>query len=584
MKKRIIVLLICFASSISITKAVNIVSNQTETLPQESIFVHLNSSLFLAGENLYYKVYCLNDKVNQLSTLSKIAYVELVGENHEVVFKHKIKLDSGVGYGDFVIPTSVNSGNYMLIAYTQWMKNAESDYFFKGNVAVINPFQNNQEAILADSEKQDSTFNIATVNEIRENVNSQFLEITTNRKKFQKRSKGSLILKNISNKNLKGNYSISIRKIDALDRLVSKAKSANTFVSEQGESGHDINKINYLPELRGELISGKLIKITDDKPAVKEKVSLSINEKDFILKVANTDDNGVFYFNINNDYNNENAVLQVLDRDNKDYRIILDEHSSVDYNTIDFGEMKISSKYRKPLEQRSIYNQIENGYFSLKPNTLKPIDTIRPFFETYHATFYLDDYTRFSKVRETFIEVIKDSYIQKDNNNKTNFYVTSLNPYERLEKPAGVIVDGILLQSFDEFLEYDSRRIKKISIARTETNFILGSKIFGGFIVVETFDGDFYKELPKENVTMVKLFKPQPKKNYFKKDYENVMTTNRIPDYRSQLLWEPNVKMEEKELIFNFFTSDNSGEFEIRLEGFTANGNPVSISSFITVE
>jgi len=590
MKKGIIVLLICFASNVSYTysqsNSINLELEQSKTLPQENVFVHFNSSLFLAGENLYYKAYCLNVERNKLSTLSKIAYVELVGENHEVVFKHKVKLNSGIGYGDFIIPTSVKSGNYKLIAYTQLMRNVGEDYFFKSNVAVINPFQNNQQTILADSEIKDSTstIDLISVKEIQEKVNSQFLEIITDNKKFQKRTKVSLTLRNIKDESLNGSYSISIRKIDALDQLVSKAKSSNTFINQQERNSYNLRNIYYLPELRGELISGKLIKISDGKPAANEKVSISINEKDFILKVANTDDKGVFYFNLNNDYNNENAVLQVLDRNNKDYRIILNEHSSVDYSSIDFEKIEISSNYKDPLEQRSIYNQIENGYFSLRPNMLKVIDAITPFFGPYYATFNLDDYNRFSKVRETFVEVIANAYVKKNDKQKINFYVTSLNPYEENEKPAGVIVDGILLQNFDKLLEYDSRKIKKISIARTETNFILGSKMFGGFIVVETFNGDFYKELSKESVTMVKLFKPQPKKHYFKKDYENGLATNRIPDYRSQLLWEPNVKMEEKELVLDFFTSDNVGTFEISLEGFTSVGIPVSIREFFIVE
>jgi len=593
MKKAIIVLLICFVSNIQLTNAqsndLNVTFSQTEALPQENIFVHFNTSLFLAGESLYYKVYCLDKETNKLSSLSKIAYVELVNEDLKVTFKHKVKLESGTGYGDFVIPASINSGNYKLIAYTNWMRNHGIDDFFKSDISIINPFQSNQEAILADKgiNQPKNAGGLLDLNSDKDTLNtlsSPFLEIKANQKIFQKRAKATLTLKIKDNKNVSGNYSISVRKVDALDRLVNNPLKANTYKNRIPNKKTTINSINYLPELRGELISGRILKASNNLPAADEKISISIQQNDFIFEVSNTDENGVFYFNIDSDYNSENAFFQVLDKNNKDYVIEIDRPNSINYSSLDFGNFTISSSYKDDLEQRSTYNQIENGYFSLKSNTLKQIDTIEPFFGDYFTTFYLDDYTRFTKIQETFVEVIKDAFIKRDNNKKFNFFVTSLDPYERLEKPAGVIVDGVFLQNFEELIEYDSRKIKRISIARTETNFIFGSKIFGGFIVLETFNGDFFKELPKESITMFKLFKSQPKKRYFKKDYKNGVTTNRIPDFRSQLLWEPNIKMNGKEMIVNFFTSDNLGEYEINIEGFTANGDQVSIRSFITVE
>ena len=60
-----------------------------------------------SGENLYYKIYCLNANTNNLSTISKIGYVTLIKNDNTVVFKHKIKLDNGIGQGDFFINKSI---------------------------------------------------------------------------------------------------------------------------------------------------------------------------------------------------------------------------------------------------------------------------------------------------------------------------------------------------------------------------------------------------------------------------------------------------------------------------------------------
>ncbi len=57
--------------------------NGFKDIPQETIFIHFNSTLLLTGEYLYYKVYCLNTETNYLSDLSKMAYVELIGKKME---------------------------------------------------------------------------------------------------------------------------------------------------------------------------------------------------------------------------------------------------------------------------------------------------------------------------------------------------------------------------------------------------------------------------------------------------------------------------------------------------------------------
>src|SRR5690606_37366922 len=90
-------------------------------IPQETVFVHFNASFLFAGEYLYYKVYCMDKSTRNLSGISKIAYVELLGEGGTRVFAQKIRLEKGEGEGDFFIPVTVPSGNYKLVAYTQWM-------------------------------------------------------------------------------------------------------------------------------------------------------------------------------------------------------------------------------------------------------------------------------------------------------------------------------------------------------------------------------------------------------------------------------------------------------------------------------
>jgi len=108
---------------------------------QEKIYVHINKNFYLAGELLWFKVYCTNGADNKLLDISKVAYVELLDNHSAAVMQAKIALVNGTGNGSLVIPFSLNSGNYLLRVYTNRMKNFDAAHFFERQVSVVNPLK-----------------------------------------------------------------------------------------------------------------------------------------------------------------------------------------------------------------------------------------------------------------------------------------------------------------------------------------------------------------------------------------------------------------------------------------------------------
>ncbi|HMI07679.1 MAG TPA: hypothetical protein VK528_09055, partial [Flavobacterium sp.] len=97
----------------------------------ESIFIHANATTLVTGETLHCKLYCLNPVDRTASTISKIAYVELIGQDKKSVLKSKLYLENGAAPGDFFIPTTLKTGSYKLIAYTKWMLDNSASNFFE---------------------------------------------------------------------------------------------------------------------------------------------------------------------------------------------------------------------------------------------------------------------------------------------------------------------------------------------------------------------------------------------------------------------------------------------------------------------
>ncbi len=108
---------------------------------KEKIFLHLDRTFYMAGETIWLKAYLVDGYVHQPVESSKVAYVEILNASNEAIAQLKIELQNGIGTGSFELPATLNSGNFQVRAYTNWMKNFSSEFFFHQPITIINPFR-----------------------------------------------------------------------------------------------------------------------------------------------------------------------------------------------------------------------------------------------------------------------------------------------------------------------------------------------------------------------------------------------------------------------------------------------------------
>ncbi|MCM4158569.1 hypothetical protein DHB64_01510 [Antarcticibacterium sp. W02-3] len=549
---------------------------------KEEVFIHYNSTFLVAGESLLYKLYSVDPNSGKLSNLSSIGYLELTSQDGEQIFLHKVSLKGGAGYGDFLIPSTVPSGAYKLLGYTRWMQNAGKGHFFSGDLVIINPYMEDQSNVIWLNDSVPGS-NVTTLlqdpsggNSIRKN--KKFC-LEVNNDVYGRREKVTINLSKVGSGPVRGNFSVSVKKLENF--LIPQPLTAESFHSTLEDSNWERNKNLVLPDLRGEILSGKVIARDKNVEAGGRTLIVSLPGKPFFVRLVKTATDGSFKLNLDKMDFGSRAFFQVLGDDREHFEIILDNAPAVEKQDIRFQEVKITNGMVELIRQRSIYNQVENSYVSVKQDSIDSQVKSIPFYGSLPEIYNLDEFTRFPTLQETFVEIIQLARVRRNRRGSSHFELTGSAGSQSL-KPL-LIVDGLILQDHEDFIHYDAGKVKSIGLQREK--YYLGPEVFNGLMVVETINGDFYEYINHNFIKTKRIEILQPKKTYYQPVYGlKKQLYSRVPDYRLQLLWLPLLVVDGTTAEIEFYTSDVPGNYEITIEGFTEDGEAVSLQKVIEVQ
>lgn len=139
-------LLICFGASGQIPEPILSSFQNQQKYFVEKIFVHTDKPTYFANEILWFKLYNVSNVKDGLSTISKIAYVELLDKRNNPQMQTMVALNEGTANGSLELSKLIETGKYKLRAYTNLMKNAGAEAFFEKDVYIINPLKITQSA------------------------------------------------------------------------------------------------------------------------------------------------------------------------------------------------------------------------------------------------------------------------------------------------------------------------------------------------------------------------------------------------------------------------------------------------------
>ena len=107
--------------------------------PREVVYLHLNKSTYIKGENIGFTAYVLDKKEKTPSLITTNLYVSVSDKNNKVIKQQLVRVANGIASNVIQIDSLFTSGIYNVKAYTNYMRNFNETNFFTEAIKVIDP-------------------------------------------------------------------------------------------------------------------------------------------------------------------------------------------------------------------------------------------------------------------------------------------------------------------------------------------------------------------------------------------------------------------------------------------------------------
>jgi len=536
---------------------------------KESLVLRTDRDLYVVGEEVWMKVYKLDANDGNADNLSKVVYIELLNQAGYPVNQLKVHVPDRSGSTGLTLSDTLSSGNYLLRAYTSWMKNYPAEDFAFRTISVINPFRS-MENIGPGSPDPDTRSRDANADPGVPDQKSLHLDITFDSTRYSTRDrvKASVLARDASGNPVEADLSVSIVK----SGLISDPREGIMRQVPSGESKEPREPARYLPELEGVVLSGRISNTNTEEPIGNEDIMLSIVGKAARCQIYKSNSEGEFNFNLD-DTGVLELVIQPVDSAVNDYYVELETDFLNAFDHPLPGPFYLDTSRLRALNQGIINMQIENIYKpyrqGITSNHAAAGET--DFYGEAEYHIQMSDYISLNNLREVIKEIVPavslrirygESFLWMDNGiAEQQFYKGPL-----------VLVDGVPFDDVDQILNINIRELESIEVINLK--YILDGRLFEGIIHFITIEGKMAGLEFKQRVFRQAYAALSERFSFQSPGYSSdTLKNSPLADFRNTLYWNPGLQTRgEGSVSFEFYTSDEKGEYTLILEGRSADG------------
>jgi len=528
----------------------------------EKITITTDRDIYFSGEYVWYKLNCLKAGTNKPSGLSRVAYLELLNLKSTPILQFKLSLDDGKENSRITIPDTLSTGNYIIRGYTNWMKNFGYEVFSSKVISVINPFQKNVFAYI------DKLYTEAS-----EYVDSEMIARISVRSVKSEYKTRSMVELNLENAGGLSNISVSVARQSLIAKKNSspeKSISPDESISKDKPGGSKF-KLEFLPEIEGEIISGTIANKSDNVPLINKVLTLGFAGSEPSLYLSRTDSSGKFRFVVNQSGLKE-MVIQPLSADtaNIEFLIDVDPAFIVSRNNLLVKTNLVDDQFIEEINKCLISMQVEAIYNSVSKKNQTPVPAAGNycFYGVPEFKVTLGRYIELPTLSEVFKEIVPMVVI-KDRDKKNSFRVIgSLG----IIKNSFAMVDGIYIKDINRIVEMNPEDIKQIEVVNL--SYFLQDQELGAIISIQTKKGDLSAINFDNRIFRREFTGYEYSYSFSGPDYSvDSLYSSPVADFRNLLYWNPDVRVDDKGTsLVKFYTSDDSGKYLILLEGIDPSG------------
>jgi hypothetical protein len=557
MKKRNLVLMVFIAllwsiGGISADGQDSMIEKPAESGEEIELFV--DRAVYASNESIYFSAFYQAPVEASTKEWSTVLYVELIKWDGSKLVQAKVSIVDGVSNGAVMIPANIESGNYYLRAYTKWMRNYSPYQYTYLRVKVINPFTKNidkgPEAV--QSELTKSGQKIKTVD--------KGILVSNLQNDYGKRESASLEIE-ITDESLNGRYCVSVTRLENMD------ESARSVSFQTPDTFEMVQGLEYLPEISGLSLSGKVVDSSTGEPVDDMKVNLSSYSTTFFFSATNTDSEGKFVFTLPH-YEGSHELHNAVANDSSElYEILLTSEFCNQALTLPYVPFRLGIEERAFAKEITFNAQVCNRY--------SMIDTSDIYDNVFETAFYgkpstvilSKDYIELIDLKEFFYELVHS--VSVGIKNKKSYLIvhgeTSLVSY-----PPLILMDNIPVKNDDKLLEIPSRMIERIEVINS--GYIIGDYKYNGIISIFSVNRDMAGLEMEENSHFFK-FRLFDEKEIVCPVNTNMEAHQNLPDRRNLLFWNPDLSLSLNHTEeISFSTPDVPGEYVVSMQGIDSDG------------
>jgi hypothetical protein len=498
--------------------------------------------VYVSGEALLAKIYDATDNP------SRIAYVDLVNQSGTRISGISVELINNEANGFLQLPDSLGSGTYLLRAY---IKNTAEKLKTIREIWISNRFDGLEKTTQIKRLAEPQTIQEETTRQI--NIEGIEPEYATNSNVAANIAiKGSFLTE------LSGNLLVSVAQTEP-----SFSPSSYQWSSDNGKEG--------LNEKKGIILSGTIIDKTTSNPTAGATVYLTIPDSIPGFQYYQTQDDGRFYFHMENYYGSVKAFVQCFSgKPTQRLKIKMDELFAMPGDQPIFIQTPISEEFKSYVTQEidavTFQKVFAQEMLKLKDAPTKPNDTY-PYYgiasQTVDPQLFID-LPNFTEISRELLPGVKF----RNYNNEPTMQVLYPAAREYFSEMPLVLIDGIPIRNLNVIKDMGTKDIKRIEICQDERYY--GNLRFPGIVAIYTTKADYSRIPESDQFIQIKLETVQVQSELAGPN----RTEPDVPDLRQVFYWDPSAQPKEN-LPIRFSTSSILGNFRMVVRGRLKDGTMI---------